>query len=105
MIPSYEFELDGEKYLLRFSARTLINIEKSLKRPISSIKDISPSEISVELISVFFTNAIKKADGISLKPKELDDLLENISANDLSTIVNKGFEIAYPQQKEGDTGN
>jgi hypothetical protein len=105
MIPSYEFELDGEKYFLRFSARTLINIEKALKRPISSIENILPSEISVELLSVFFSSGIKKIDGTPLKPKELDDLLDNISANDLSTIVNKGFEIAYPQQKEGDTGN
>lgn len=101
MIPETPFKIDGIEYNLRFSAKTVINIEKALGKPIGSLVDIDESNVSIELFSIFFTESVRDINGKKLQPKEADDLLDTITIDQLMEIVQTGFNQLFPKLEEG----
>ena len=98
MIPETYIEIDGKQYNLRFSARTIINVEKKMGKPISTLSDVAPSEISVDLLSIFFSEAIRDINGDKIQPEIIEEILDNIQITDLSKYVEEGFNTAFPKE-------
>lgn len=101
MIPSTEIEIDNTKYSLRFSAGTIIAVEKRIGKPISSLGTLDPNNVPIEILSFFFSEALRDIDNKKLQPSQIEEILDTIGVSELSKFVESGFNVAFPKEKKG----
>ena len=104
MIPEVMREIGGVNYTLRFSARTTIAIEQEFQCKIGALPKLiggTPDATTTARL----TRLCMRRDGKMLTEAEFDEVLDQISIEDLATILNEAMSAATPEKPTGDGGN
>lgn len=98
MIPETKITVNNNIFLLRFSAKTITNIEKSLGKPFTTALSDFGGDIPMEILSMFFQESVRTNEGKPVTPDQLDEILDSISISELVEFVTEGFNAAYEKK-------
>ena len=104
MIPNVTREIGGVNYNLRFSAGTSIAIEREFETKITDLPKVLGDDPDVTMIARLVKFCMRR-DGKMLTEAEFEEVLDNVTVEELAELLNDAMQSASTKKPAGDTGN
>jgi len=102
MLPEVTREIGGKLYSLRFSARTTIAIEHEFGAKIQNLKEVIGEEPDITTTARLVKLCLR-LDGKMLTEGQFEELLDQVSIQDLAGLLTDAMQSAAP--KKAESGN